>query len=378
MSAGRTPRVLFVGRRRTTFPLPPSAERRNAVLSRELDWRQLGTRVGPAPDDPRYALAPEPPIGPLRGAAFHAALPFRVARELRRFAPDAMLVQGAQETALALLGRRLSGRRTPVVLDVHGDWRAPTRLYGSRGRRLLAPVGDALARLALRHADAVRTITPYTSGLVRAAGREPAAEFPAYMDIEAFTASPPVPLPAAPRLLFVGVLELYKAVDVLADAWRLLLDARPAAQLHVVGTGSLTEPVERLVADHPGSVRWERALPSAGVVEALDAATALVLPSRAEGMGRVVVEAFCRARPVIGSDVGGIPDLVHDEVNGLLVPPADARALASAMQRLLDDAALAERLSRGAETSAATWAISAEAWAASLRRLIDTVREADA
>ena len=126
-----------------------------------------------------------------------------------------------------------------MILDLHGDWRAPTRLYGSRARRLLDPLADALARRALRRADGVRTISAYTTGLVRAEGIEPAAEFAAFMDLEPFTVNPVVPLPESPRVLFVGVLERYKAFDVLADAWRRVAGSVPDAVLHVVGQGAL-------------------------------------------------------------------------------------------------------------------------------------------
>jgi hypothetical protein len=90
-----------------------------------------------------------------------------------------VLAQGAQEAALVLLARRLARVDTVVILDVHGDWRAPTRLYGSQLRRLLDPLADALARFGVRRADAIRTVSGYTTGLVRAAGREPDAVFPA-------------------------------------------------------------------------------------------------------------------------------------------------------------------------------------------------------
>ena len=69
----------------------------------------------------------------------------------------------------------------------------------------------------------------------------------------------------------------------------------------------------------------------------------LVLPSRSEGMGRVVIEAFLRGRPVLGSDVGGIRDLVTDGVNGVLVEP-DPDAIAAALVRLLGDPAELARL----------------------------------
>ncbi|MFO7571653.1 MAG: glycosyltransferase [Gaiellaceae bacterium] len=188
------PRVLFVGRARLRFPLELGLERRFEALSAELDWRQLGTRTdGAPPPSERFGMARPFPIARLEGLAYHLALPFRVRRELRRVRPDAVIVQGAQETALVLFARTLSRTKPAVVLDLHGDWRVPTRLYGSRGRRLLDPVADVLARRALHRAEAVRTITPYTTGLVTAEGVEPAAEFPAYMDLRAFTTEPVKP-----------------------------------------------------------------------------------------------------------------------------------------------------------------------------------------
>src|SRR5262249_16017665 len=93
--------------------------------------------------------------------------------------------------------------------------------------------------------------------------------------------------------------------------------------------------VERLVAAAPGQVTWTQSLPGNAVADALDAATVLVLPSRSEGLGRVVVEAFCRGRAVVGSRVGGIPDLVTDGENGLLVPAEDPEALPDALLSVL-------------------------------------------
>src|ERR671925_380929 len=118
------------------------------------------------------------------------------------------------------------------------------------------------------------------------------------MDLEPFL-SPPQPLPERPQALFVGVLELYKNVDGLAEAWRLAAPRVQGARLRIVGSGARTDVVERLVADLPEQTTWTNRLETAEVAVALDAATALVLPSRSEGMGRVVVEALCRGRPVL-------------------------------------------------------------------------------
>jgi glycogen synthase len=368
------PRVLFVGRGRFRFPLGRTLERRFEALSAELEWRQLGTALDGKPSpDPRLVLSRPSTIRLLDGPLYYLRLPRRIGRELRSFEPDAVIAQGAQETALALLARRLARSRSAVILDLHGDWRAPTRLYGSKARRFLDPLADRLARSALRRADAVRTISGYTTRLVRAEGIEPAAEFPAFMDLEPFTAPPLAPLPDARRALFVGVLERYKAFDVLADAWRRVAGVVPDAVLQIVGQGTLAPLARQLVDELPGRVEWTPSLTAEEVAAALDASTLLVLPSRSEGMGRVVVEAAARGRSVVASRVGGIPDVVVNGETGLLVPPADVGALADALSRVLSDAALAERLGASARIRVEQWLATPEEYALRVRELVDDV-----
>ena len=74
----------------------------------------------------------------------------------------------------------------------------------------------------MRRADGVRTLSPFTTELVRGQGVEPAAEFPAFMDLDTFLERPPAALPVEPVALFVGVLERYKAIEVLGEAWRVV------------------------------------------------------------------------------------------------------------------------------------------------------------
>jgi glycosyltransferase involved in cell wall biosynthesis len=361
------PRVLFVSRR-IELPLAPSLARKWDSVGEELDFRVLAAGSG---SNGAFHLARQLPA--LDGPVFFAALPLRIARELRDFRPHAVLAQGAHETAAALTARRLARVETAVIADLHGDWRAPTRLYGSRLRGLLNPLADRVALTALRNADGIRTVTGYTTGLVRELGLEPADEFPAYMDFDSFLQEPPRPLPEPSQALFVGVLERYKNVDGLADAWRLAAPRLPDARLRLVGSGTLRPVVEQLVRDLPRQASWNERLSQQEVSAALDESTLLVLPSRSEGMGRVIVEAFCRARPVVASRVGGIPDLVQDAVNGLLVEPGDTGALADALVRVLTDRGLAERLASAAHSSASLWTVAPEDFAGRLRFLVERI-----
>jgi glycosyltransferase involved in cell wall biosynthesis len=359
------PRVLLVGRTRYRLPLSPGLDRKFAALREQLDVHVLGSAPAGAPThaDGFTLVAPAPfADGPL----FWLLLPFRTARLLRALDPDAVLAQTAYEAAAALIARQLARSRTKVVLDVHGDWRTATRLYGSPLRRALSPLADAVADWAIRHAHAVRTLSPQTTSQVRELGVEPAAEFPAFVDLEAFTATPPTLLPAEPYALFVGVLERYKAVDVLVGAWRRVERGR----LRIIGDGPLQPLVEELTRDDE-RVRWTPQVEQDEVVRALDEATVLLLPSRSEGLPRIVMEAFCRGRPVIGSRRGGTPDLVRDEVNGLLVDAEDVDGLARAIERVLGDRELAERLAAGARASAQEWARTPEEYAVSVRELVE-------
>ena len=352
------PRVLLVGRTRYRLPLNQSLRRKFDALAEEVEPRVLASSLDGSRGDETFRLVPRLPA--FDGAAFWALLPLRVARELRRRPTDAVLAQSPYDAAAVLVGRTLARSPARLVVDVHGDWRTATRLYGSPLRRLLSPLADRVSATALRRADAVRVVSDYTDELVRDVGVRPAGSFPAFMDLDPFVADPPAPLPDRPQALFVGVLERYKGIDVLAEAWRL---AAPDADLRIVGSGSRTSVVEGL------GVRWDRSLSPEEVARALDESTVLVLPSRSEGMGRVVVEAQCRGRAVIGSRVGGIPDLVRDGENGLLVEPEDPEALAEALLRVLSDRELAARL--GASAHASVRVGSPESWAVELRLLLE-------
>jgi glycosyltransferase involved in cell wall biosynthesis len=365
------PRVLIVGRTRYRLPLNPSLTRKFDALTDRMELRVLCSGVaGERSDDPKFRLVP--PVRPraLDGLSFHLALPVRVARELRRFQPDVVLVQGAHEAAGVLLSRAFARSGARVVVDVHGDWRVATRLYGSPARRLLNGLADKLAVLAVRRADGLRTVSEFTSTLVRELGAEPTAVFPAFVDVERFLDRPPEPLPSRPAVLFVGVLERYKNIDGLAAAWRLAAARVPGAELRIVGTGSRKQVVEKLLRDVPDQTRWLPELSTEEVAAELDRATFLVLPSRREGMGRVILEAFCRGRPVVGARAGGIPDLVRHGENGILVDPDDIEGLADALTRLLSDKALAERLAAGARLAGERRAVGPGEFADSVLELV--------
>ena len=201
-----------------------------------LELRVIGSALpgSPTSDETFRLVAPHRPRL-LDGLAFHATLPFRVARELRDFEPHAVLVQGAHEAAGTLLARRLARRNANVILDVHGDWRTATRLYGSRTRRLLNPFADRIASRAVRRVDAVRTVSDFTTTLVRELGVEPAATFPAFMDLAPFL-TPRAPLRRSSARLRRRA-RAVQGLDLLVAAWPRVVAAAGDVELRLVGKG---------------------------------------------------------------------------------------------------------------------------------------------
>lgn len=370
-------RLLMVGRTRYGLPLPPSLERKFAALGERFELRVLASAADrTTAGDATFALQPPLRVRALDGPRFYVTLPFRVARELRRSQPHAIVAQSPYEGLACVLGRRLAGRRggrPPMIVEIHGDWRTFARLYGSPARALVAPLADRLARTAVRRADAVRTLSGFTTDLVRSVGVEPAAVFTTYSDLTAFSEPPPVPLPERPAALSIGVLERYKNVDGIAAAWRLAAPHLPGATLRLVGDGRRRGLVASLLADVPGQTEWVPRLTTAEVVQALDSAWLLVLPSRSEGTPRVVMEALCRGRAVIGGRAGGIPDVVEHDVTGMLVDPERPEEIADALVRLLSDRALCERLGAAAHERSARWTYTPAEYAQRLSELVEAV-----
>lgn len=369
------PRVLFVGRSRYELPLPEWLARKWDAIGDVLDYRVLGASARPdGGEHERFELSAPAGVRALDAPLFYAALPSRIAREIRAFAPDVVVAADPYVGAAALTGRALARRRPRVIVEVHGEWRTFARLYGSRLRRAVSPATDAIAAWSVRRADATRALSRFTSSLVEQVRGLPAtASFPTYSDLSAFTAKPVRPLPGRPTALFVGALEEYKNVRGLAEAWLQVERRVPRARLVIVGDGSRRAVVARLVAELPDSVRHHPQLEPTEVAAALDEATVLVLPSWPEGLGRVVIEAFARGRGVVATDAGGIPDLVDDGVQGLLVPRGDTRALVEALVRVLSDPELAARLAAAASERYPAWHSSPELFARRTRELVDRV-----
>jgi len=178
------------------------------------------------------------------------------------------------------------------------------------------------------------------------------------LDLKTFQPMPPVSN-ERPLILSVGQLTERKGFTHLIKGCYELKDRGYAFTCHIVGRGPQYQELETLIAQLAlqDSVILCGALPHEQVIEKYRQAVMFVLPcvqSRSgnlDGIPNVLAEAMIMRVPIITSNISGIPELIDDQVNGLLIPPGDDTALVDAMSRLLDEAALREELGRNGRQS---------------------------
>lgn len=145
------------------------------------------------------------------------------------------------------------------------------------------------------------------------------------------------PVPSAPRLVCIGRLCEQKGQLLLIEAAHRLAEESLDFELVLGGDGEMREAIERSIDRYGlhGRVRITGWISSAQVREELLAARALVLPSFAEGLPVVIMEAMALGRPVLSTYVAGIPELVTSAAHGWLFPAGDVEALCAAMRQAL-------------------------------------------
>ena len=158
------------------------------------------------------------------------------------------------------------------------------------------------------------------------------------------------PEPLEPgTFVFVGRLTRQKALGVAIEAVARV----PAAKLVVVGDGPERAELERLAAASEGAsrVRFLGLRTRDETLRIVAGAEAGLLSSDWENLPHSAVEALSVGVPVVSTAVGGVPEVVTDGENGLLVPPGDPEALAAAIRRILDEPGLRDRLAAAAKPS---------------------------
>lgn len=307
--------------------LAPSTSRREPL---DRAWQPEGVSV-------TYIPYPTLPVvgRPLNGFS----MAFRLREAVRKYRPDVILNYVVYPDGLAAtsIGHSL-GR--PVVLTA----------IGSDLNRI---PGKLVERLTVRTLQQAMIVTTVSRDLARTAVRLGAARDrtvailngcdTAVFQPHADEANPKADARAelgvagdAELIVYVGRLDVRKGLIELIDAVTALRRRRPAVRCCIVGDGSdrpaLVEAITRTNAEE--YVKLVPPCPTAAVARWMQAADLVTLPSYKEGCPNVVIEALASGRPVVATDVGGIPELM-DESCGALVPPRDVPALLEALDSTL-------------------------------------------
>jgi glycosyltransferase involved in cell wall biosynthesis len=242
------------------------------------------------------------------------------------------------------------------IFGLAGKWRGQGRLVASfHGAELLLtkrfPFLKPILAYIIKHTDAVTSNSSFTAGLIRqlAGPGCPVHVIPYGSRVEIKDAPPTDGTTG--RLLFVGRLIERKGLPYLIEAVGLLAASR-SLHLDVVGEGNLmaewaAQTVRRGLSE---TVTFHGHVDDRALADLYGQCDMFVLPSivdakgDTEGLGVVLLEAMSYRKPVVATEVGGIPDIVRNGETGLLVPQRNAAALADAIGRLLDDPVLAQQL----------------------------------
>ncbi len=281
----------------------------------------------------------------------------------------------------------LGGRRRPAaIVAFHGLEplyhaavsselaRTGERVSG-RFQFLHSTIVPKLLRLACRRADGVFCLNAQERSFLLANGwAEPArvSVLPNGVDAE-LLAPPRCHRPLARRLIFTGQWLRAKGIRYLADAFTRIASRYPDVELTCVGTGAGSDVVFR---DFDPALHGRlRVLPRVGRSELaaeLARADVFLFPSLSEGFSGALLEAMASGLPVVATPAGAAPDLLQQDVTGIVVPFADAGALADAASALLDDRPRREALGAAARRIATTyeWDAVNAAFAAQIERVV--------
>ena len=224
------------------------------------------------------------------------------------------------------------------------------RFFGGRPSANLRNANPIIRRAqwkSLSRAAALSIETAHGSKEVSRLTGSPVAHVPG------FRSNPAVPKTASTKsksLLYIGEVSRAKGACWLASAWQQYKETSSSgsdATLTVVG--QISTEGQAAFRSCQG-VHLTGPLPNPEVLRLLAECSALVMPSLSESEGHpgAIIEAFSAGKPVIGSRVGGIPEMVHENRNGLLIKPNDREALSSAINRLLSNPELLDKLSSNA------------------------------
>lgn len=249
----------------------------------------------------------------------------------------------------AALARRQS-RNPPLLLHLHGGVDAPITTHNLVSRLLFTfkqrVYDPTLGRWTVEAADIVASVSRRDIELAKAllSDRANYVQVPNGVAVDDFYKADRVDDKI--RISFIGRLEPWKGVDVFLKTMKML-DARfDDLEYVIVGDGSLYPQVASSLSLFKNDIKLYGRVPHSMIPGILSSTDVLVCPSYTEGMPSVCLEALASSVPVVGSKVGGVPEVVVDGKTGFLMDPGDAKRCAELVSTLVSDADERYRMGR--------------------------------
>lgn len=245
----------------------------------------------------------------------------------------------SNQALLAKILRSVFRKKTTVVLHLHGGLGIPPYLRSQSLKKVAKHVYDlSIGKVMMRGSDFILSACNSDAKVARRIFGIPNQKVSIVynaIDTSPFVDSHKIrDEKENPYILYVGDLESWKGVHTIFRAMSVLKKRGLELSLKLAGLGSLESNL-RKISDGL-KVEFLGALPHSEIPPLMKSAFACVLPSHWEGIPTVGIEALATGTPFIGSNVGGIPELVSHRITGLLVKPNKPRELATAIQELQD------------------------------------------
>ena len=235
-----------------------------------------------------------------------------------------------------------------LIIEVHGDWVEAPFLYKKRWPKAFwQKIFEILGKISLKNADKIRAVSTFTKEkALKVTPGKPCFIFPTFTDLSLFFKEKEIRFNNF--IFFVGQLEKVKGVEFLIEAFSKISTDFPEFKLVIIGEGRELNNLKLQIVNCKleDKVEFKGKLSLEETKNIMKNCYCLVLPSLSEGLPRVLMEAMALGKPVIGSNVGGIPNLIKNRENGFLFEKSNSAELAEKLRILLKDKNLAIKMGK--------------------------------
>jgi glycosyltransferase involved in cell wall biosynthesis len=342
--------VIFLGTTTYDYPLNKTTEKKFELLSSSRDVFVIAfsnkKKFLNFKNNAQFNLLPRLPSRGLRFLLLSSIGTIIALRLLKKHQVRIIFAQDPYQGFVGALVKSIASffgnKKIKLVIENHGDFEnsifIQKKVSDSRSSKKMF---NWLAGFSLKRADALRGVSQATvDQLKKWNNNVPIVQFPAWTDMDVFSSVKQQDQLTNPTIIFAGALAPIKGVKYLIEAFNKIIEHHSQARLLLVGkeedqqyVAGLKQQIRNYNLDN--NVEFIGEVSQQQLADMFSQADIFVLPSLSEGLPRVIFEAMATGLPVVGTRVGGIPDLIDHQKTGLLVESQDADALSVSLLKLI-------------------------------------------